>query len=223
MFVAHCKITLPYPVPERVVWNRTSNNTWEVDFPPEHVWGKDSIAVVNDPAGGKENVLRVHFTKKHYWGSPDNPVGGGFLYPPIPPETAMLMSFDIYFSSNFDFSKGGKLPGLWGGNVDACGSGSYTEDCFTLRFVWREGGVGGIFAHLPRDQSPDFCDRPDVMCETSWGLGLGRGTWTFKKSRWQRISMYVKLNIPGHQDGYIKVELNELTFLMYQWYDVGST
>lgn len=53
MFVAHCEITLPYPVPERVVWNRTSNNTWEVDFPPEHVWGKDSIAVVNDPAGGK--------------------------------------------------------------------------------------------------------------------------------------------------------------------------
>lgn len=107
--------------------------------------------------------------------------------------------------------------------MDACGSGSYTEDCFTLRFVWREGGVGGIFAHLPRDQSPDFCDRPDVMCETSWGLGLGRGTWTFKKSRWQRISMYVKLNIPGHQNGYIQVELNELIFLMYQWYDVGST
>jgi hypothetical protein len=44
------------------------------------------------------------------------------------------MAYKIFFPSDFDFVKGGKLPGLFGGRP-GCSGGDAGKDCFSTRFM----------------------------------------------------------------------------------------
>lgn len=57
----------------------------------------------------------------------------------------MLVSYEVAFDSNFDWVKGGKLPGLRGGlNSTGCSGGNQAtgQDCFSTRLMWRKNGAG---------------------------------------------------------------------------------
>ena len=65
------------------------------------------------------------------------PVGGlGFYADPLDLSTAktVTLSYQVYFPSNFNFVKGGKLPGLFAGRM-SCSGGSGATDCFSTRFM----------------------------------------------------------------------------------------
>lgn len=174
----------------------------------QHVWGRESLSAVADPAGGSGEVLRVHYDAGSYSHTHDRDSGAGFYATPAPSHTVMMLSFDVYFSPNFDFVKGGKLPGLWGGITNTCSGGRHSDDCFSTRFMFRANGQGEVYAYIPKEQDAGFCDRSDVHCNFESGHSLGRGKWTFKKGQWQNIAQYVHLNTPGHHDGYIRVFLD---------------
>ncbi len=50
--------------------------------------------------------------------------------------TDVIFEYDIMFGDNFNFVRGGKLPGLAGGT--APGGGSKDKDGFSARLMWRE-------------------------------------------------------------------------------------
>ncbi|KAG8922221.1 hypothetical protein FRC02_012068 [Tulasnella sp. 418] len=58
----------------------------------------------------------------------------------------LIFSYGVYFEPGFDFNKGGKLPGLYGGETPGLAygcSGGRKQDrgqCFSLRLMWRENG-----------------------------------------------------------------------------------
>jgi len=56
----------------------------------------------------------------------------------------MMLTYDIAFDENFDFVKGGKLPGLRGGANNGCEGGSQPNgtDCWSTRLMWRKNGAG---------------------------------------------------------------------------------
>jgi len=57
----------------------------------------------------------------------------------------MMLSYEIAFDSNFDWVKGGKLPGLRGGlNSTGCSGGNQADglSCFSSRLMWRTNGQG---------------------------------------------------------------------------------
>nr|BAL22352.1 alginate lyase [Littorina brevicula] len=179
------------------------------DFKPQALWGENSLSVASDPAGGSGNVLRVHYDKGSYSKTHDKARGAAFYSHVTSSHTAMMLSYDIFFSSNFDFVKGGKLPGLWGGTTTGtCTGGHRADTCFTTRFMWRADGQGEVYAYIPKTQRSDFCDDSHVECNDHYGNSLGRGTWHFKKNHWQNIAQYVHLNTPGKTDGYIRVFLD---------------
>lgn len=66
---------------------------------------------------------------------------------------SMVLSYEVAFDSNFDFVKGGKLPGLRGGpEPDGCSGGlaANGSNCFSSRLMWRTSGRGeGAWACLP--------------------------------------------------------------------------
>lgn len=66
---------------------------------------------------------------------------------------AMLLSYDIAFDADYDWVKGGKLPGLRGGPVlNSCSGGREPtgSDCFSSRLMWRTDGAGeGELKSLP--------------------------------------------------------------------------
>lgn len=58
---------------------------------------------------------------------------------------SMLLSYEVAFDSDFNWVKGGKLPGLRGGpSVDGCAGGAEPNgtDCFSSRLMWRTKAAG---------------------------------------------------------------------------------
>ena len=128
------------------------------------------------------------------------------------------------FGSEFDFVKGGKLPGLFGGDT-SCSGGAESERCFSTRFMWRREGDGEVYGYLPNQQgccndlykefimansfqTDGFCDEPDVHCNYDYGHSLGRGSWQFVPGEWLRLAQVVTLNTIGQLDGKIVVLAN---------------
>lgn len=85
-------------------------------------------------------MLSVEYPKDSYSHSTG---GAQFFSQPlnvsnVAPETytTMLLSYDIYFPADFEYNKGGKLPGLRGGpDPRGCSGGSQTDGtgCFSTR------------------------------------------------------------------------------------------
>jgi hypothetical protein len=65
----------------------------------------------------------------------------------------MMVSYELAFDSNFDWVKGGKLPGLRGGlNSTGCSGGNQADglSCFSTRLMWRRDGEGeGMYVNHP--------------------------------------------------------------------------
>ena len=111
------------------------------------------------------------------------------------------------FGPGFDFVKGGKLPGLYGGST-TCSGGADSEDCFSTRFMWRREGDLEVYGYLPDNQVAGFCDDSDILCNFNHGHSLGRGLWRFVADEWVTIAQVVTLNKVGSMDGSIAVLVN---------------
>jgi len=139
-----------------------------------------------------------------------SPRGGLGLYASpvdLAGKRSVRLEYNLLFGEGFDFVKGGKLPGLYGGHT-SCAGGAESENCFSTRFMWRRGGDGEVYAYMPNQQVDGFCEEPDVHCNYDYGHSLGRGAWRFEVGVDQLISQTVTLNTPGTMDGSVTVMLN---------------
>jgi len=139
-----------------------------------------------------------------------NPRGGVGIYASpvdLSGKRSVELGYNLRFGDGFDFVKGGKLPGLYGGHT-SCSGGADSENCFSTRFMWRRSGDGEVYAYMPNDQVEGFCEEPDVHCNYEYGHSLGRGAWRFEVGVDQLLSQKVTLNTPGAMDGSVVVMLD---------------
>jgi hypothetical protein len=106
------------PDPWVRTWAITENITSIQDFGliEKDAYGSDNRQYVLDPAEGSNTVMRVEYPEGSYVPS-KNPVGGtGFYAQPIDIKNASFvsLSYKVFFPVDFDFVKGGKLPGIYG-------------------------------------------------------------------------------------------------------------
>ncbi|KAF8070128.1 polysaccharide lyase family 14 protein [Lyophyllum atratum] len=128
----------------------------------------------------------------------------------------MLVSYEVAFDEQFDWVKGGKLPGLRGStksNLAGCSSGkekeSNTTDCFSTRLMWRRNGGGEVYAHIPTTNG--LCSQQGVTCSTDTATTIQRGSFGFVSGQWNRISLLVRLNDPPNvANGNIQLYYNDL-------------
>ncbi len=168
---------------------------WQVQ--PQGRWGKENLEIIQSPQGQFSELLRVHYPA--YSASPsvsrksNVPLGGSQFYASlgISPQERLRFSYSVRFPVNFDFVKGGKLPGLYGGAGNSGGSIPNGSDGFSSRLMWRKNGAGEIYAYLPSSEG--------------YGTSLGQENWHFKPGQWQRIEQELWLNQPGQTDGQVKV------------------
>lgn len=122
--------------------------------------------------------------------------GGAQVYLLLPhgPVDALRLRYCLRFPSGFDFVKGGKLPGLFGGTVVSGGHIPDGTNGWSTRYMWRRGGAGEVYAYLPSSRRH--------------GTSLGRGSWRFRPGRWQCLEQAVRLNTPGKPDGSVTVRLD---------------
>jgi hypothetical protein len=104
------------------------------------------------------------------------------------------LRYYVRFQPGFDFVKGGKLPGLYGGTITAGRKIPNGTNGFSTRYMWRTGGAGEVYAYLPSS--------------VEHGTSLGRGSWQFIPGHWALTEQEVRLNTPGQADGSITVWVN---------------
>lgn len=148
-------------------------------------WGRDRLApqdggvMVSFPAGSINP------------GNKTAPEGGaGFLFALPAPVPAACLSYSVFFPAGFQFVRGGKLPGLYGGEAPSgCDKGGNVPG-FSARLMWRRDGDGEVYFYGP--------DR-----EARCGVSLDRGAFRFGTGRWVRISEAVTAGNPGRVELWI--------------------
>lgn len=135
------------------------------------------------------------------------------------------LEYEVYFPYNFEWVKGGKLPGLMGGasNGIGCGGGNRNYDCFSYRLMWRRDGFGEAYVYMPFPSAdPTFCaDLPPCdtrqtsvachHCTGRSGWSVGRATFRFVPGQWNQMKLQMRLNTPGLADGLLKLTVNGVT------------
>lgn len=160
-------------------------------------WGLKNITARATPSDKFSNVLRVNYpagsaspmvTRKT-----GAPVGGAQFFADLgmQPQNALRLSYYLRFSKDFDFVKGGKLPGLFGGTVNDGRKIPDGTNGFSTRYMWRKNGDGEVYAYLPTS--------------SEHGTSIGRGNWRFKPGTWHHVEQEVILNQPGKNNGRIQV------------------
>jgi hypothetical protein len=171
-------------------WSRTSRGA-------SYQFGADNIS--QDAAG-----MRVDYPKGSYDPSAVRtsgaPLGGAqfrtrFDRMDIAAANEIGVRYRVALQDNFQFVRGGKLPGLYAGTANTGGRVPNGTDGYSLRFVWQAQGLGALSVYLPTSGK--------------WGSVFGLGNWRFYPGRDIDLALYIKLNTPGQSDGVIAAWAND--------------
>jgi hypothetical protein len=175
---------------------------WMSEWSPKKTgsFGRDNTSVEEDAKSPGGRFLRVRYYKGGASPSASRRDGvreggaqvlGTFESGPV---DHVFLRYFVRFPANFEFVKGGKLPGFYGGAQISGGHIPDGTNGFSTRFMWRTDGQGEVYAYLPSS--------------TRFGTSLGRGSWHFARDQWQCIEQELKLNTPGTADGAVHVWLD---------------
>lgn len=169
-------------------------------------FGVENIQFIPDPERRFSKLLRVHYPKGSF--DPGTalkglaPMGGvqftsNFEKMKVPESDEILLSYSVRFEDGFNFVRGGKLPGLYGGIPISGGKISTGYNGYSTRIVWQVDGKGGVYAYLPTNSNK--------IKDVTYGDVMGAGKWQFKPGKWTDVSHLVKLNDPGMSNGRITI------------------
>ena len=177
------------------------HSTWmkEWNIERKSSFGKKNMETVEDKTKKFGKILRVYFPKgsssPSFSRATGAPIGGAqFLAKPFSPTNHLFFRYFVYLAENFQFVRGGKLPGLSGGTEISGSELPNGENGFSTRFMWRENGLGEIQMYIPNN--------------TKYGTDEGLGSFKLAIGNWNSLEQEIVLNTPKKNDGKIVVWLN---------------
>lgn len=181
---------LPVSVPISGKEGEYTKERWKADWPGCEFEGgvKDGRVFVTEESG--TNWLRVNFALGQI--GPEQG-GAGWRWPLGRHEEAELR-YTLRFSKDFDFVKGGKLPGLCGGpdNVSG-GRPADGKNGFSARLMWRRDGRGEAYVYH-KNQKGNYGD--------SFAFPED---FRFPMNEPVTLRLAVGMNTPGMKDGTLRV------------------
>lgn len=173
-------------------------------FATTRSWGVEAnVALLDDAATGlAEPGLRVRYPAGTSSPGDADEGGAGFYSAPdaLAGAERACLTYRVRFEPGFDFIKGGKLPGLYGGEAPSGGDEVTGENGFSMRFMWREAGQGELYEYV-------------VSKDEEYGASVGRGLWSFPTGEWVTVEQELVLNTPGQDDGLARVWINGVPVL----------
>ena len=158
------------------------------------VWGVAKNLSIETAGDGA--AMQVFYPKGSYSpGADDAPRGGAGFVAEFGTGQGLeraCLTYRVRFQDDFYFKKGGKLPGLYGGNAPTGGDKVTGKNGFTARLMWRSLGAGEAYAYV-------------VNKPGDYGLSVGRGSWQFQPGKWHTIQQEVVLNDPREANGQLRV------------------
>ncbi|KAK9767072.1 hypothetical protein K7432_003382 [Basidiobolus ranarum] len=207
-------------------WSPKSLNLTDWNFRSGAKSSFDSVSMIKDPFNtNQDTCYNIPFAKQSYGIDGSNNSGVHANFKPLQDHQAnrAMISYEVGFPENFNWVKGGKLPGLFGGSADlGCTGGREANgyNCFSTRLMWREGGVGEVYAYIPKSLNRKLCSRSDTTCNSEYGTSIGRN-FRFNAGSWNKVDLFVQLNTGNEQNGYLKLYVNgklqvDLSNLVYR-------
>jgi hypothetical protein len=150
------------------------------------------------PGGGE--ALQVRYGK----GSSANSCtdcaepGGGQFYtsfalagqPALAAASVLYLRYYVKFPAGFDFGRGGKLPGLYGGPPGEA-SGGHHGQAFSTRYMWRDHPVAGSLRNCSSAVACAEVYLYTPQLSPGYGLDIG-GAWNWQgDGRWHMIEQRV--------------------------------
>jgi hypothetical protein len=144
--------------------------------------------------------------------------------PKMFPAKSATLAYKVFFPQDFDFVKGGKLPGLWGG-APGSGGGDWNDAGFSLRVMFREKGEAVAYVYMCTDQG-DYsgdekcklvrCQGPGFGAVAHHTIGAGIVLWRgaglkFIKGVWNEVELGLTVNTMGKADGAVSLKVNGVT------------
>lgn len=186
----------PIAIAEEIWKGSFHSQQWPTEWqvrPSRHFGLKETRIIRSE---SEPSLLRVFFPKgsatrslsrKH-----DLPYGGAQFLTSVPsfPKSGVeeaVLTYQVRFAKGFDFVKGGKLPGLFGGDHISGKEYPSGANGLSTRLHWREDGYGEIKAYLPVDggSAPEF----------------GKKSIRFQPGKWHLVRQQVVLNDPKKENG----------------------
>lgn len=154
-------------------------------------WGLiENTRIIDAQGGSAKQAIEIRFTPAKASTTPaDGKLGMGFSWMPRSarkPEAACL-TYSVFLSKDFDFAKGGRLPGLVAGAEDH----DATAGTVSSRIAWRESGGLEL-----RAQIADWLEPRRVAGDKIYMLPRGQ---------WVALEQEIVLNTPGTKDGALRV------------------
>lgn len=117
----------------------------------------------------------------------------------------LRLSYYVKFNPDFDFVKGGKLPGLYGGTMPSSGCSVMPDGAnyFSNRIMWEPNGEMTSYVYHP-DQK-QACGDAFYWTENADPSGP---RLKFQRGVWNHIEIDMGLNAVGKNDGFIHGYLN---------------
>jgi len=201
------KLPCPMPIPN------IGKDVWNVIHKRKNI--KAKLSMVED-----ESSVKVEYVG----GQVGSVSGFGFHASPKHafPALHARLSYKVYFPEDFDWVRGGKLPGLFIGNPGATG-GHWDYKAGSARVTWQKDGIACVYLYIPLQvafdgskdeainiQSEEFrnlCHRtPHKGCHL-WRSG----PLQFIKGQWNEVTIDLKMNSLGKKNGWLKLTVNENT------------
>lgn len=123
-------------------------------------------------------------------------VGGAQWMAELSPNDHYTLEYRVRFGDDFDWVRGGKLPGLAGGSAPS--GGHFDQDGFTSRFMWRPHGRFVLYLYWAGQASARNPTGAQYAEDLETGVTLERGREYVLRQR-------VQLNTPGKADGRVQV------------------
>lgn len=125
------------------------------------------------------------------------------------------VEYKVRVPKDFDFVRGGKLPGLYGGSGPAGGASTAEADGFSARIMWRELGVLCQYLYsMDKDETKKW--GTDLLWTTraDKNMPITKEMWKDMNMRfddrmyltpdiWHTLKTYIKMNTPGKENGKI--------------------
>lgn len=118
----------------------------------------------------------------------------------LEPKDEYTISYEVKFAEDFDFVKGGKLPGFCGGKFEP-GKIPNGEDAFSSRIMWRQNGrIVSYVYHM--NQKSIYGD------DLEWREASGKNL-LLVPGKWHKIQFTLKLNDALNANGMISASFDE--------------
>jgi len=126
--------------------------------------------------------------------------------------------YELTFNADYDFAKGGKLPGLGGLNLSDANEvkptgcraeGQQTDAGFSLRSMFKEGGAAILYAYHQNNPNLELPKNDGkYACGEEISYQYNGKPFSFQKTKTYLVEQYVKINDANQENGIVTIHVN---------------